>query len=136
MTLQQVALVKESFEQVRHVAIPVTLLFYGRLFDLDPGLRPLFKIDIREQSNKLAAMLATVIDSLESLDELRPRLQELGRRHVTYGVQREHYETLTSALLWALGQALQSEFSPDVRAAWAEVLHQVNREMLRGVERG
>ena len=134
MTRHQARLVRESFEIVREVAQPMTVLFYGRLFDLDPNLRPLFKIDIREQSRKLVAMLALIVDSLETLDKLRPQLQELGRRHVDYGVRPEHYATLSSALLWALGQALDTEFSPDVRAAWTEVIETISATMLEGTE--
>lgn len=134
MTRHQARLVRESFEIVREVAQPMTVLFYGRLFDLDPNLRPLFNIDIREQSRKLVAMLALIVDSLETLDKLRPQLQELGRRHVDYGVRPEHYATLSSALLWALGQALDTEFSPDVRAAWTEVIETISATMLEGTE--
>lgn len=134
MTRYQAHLVRESFEVVREVAQPMTVLFYGRLFDLDPNLRPLFNIDIREQSRKLVAMLAMIVDSLETLDKLRPQLQELGRRHVGYGVRPEHYATLASALLWALGQALDTEFSTDVRAAWTEVIETISATMLEGTE--
>jgi len=134
MTRHQARLLRESFEIVREVAQPMTVLFYGRLFDLDPNLRPLFNIDIREQSRKLVAMLALIVDSLETLDKLRPQLQELGRRHVDYGVRPEHYATLSSALLWALGQALDTEFSPDVRAAWTEVIETISATMLEGTE--
>jgi|SRR3954447_10547876 len=136
MTRYQNHLVRESFEIVREVAEPMTVLFYGRLFDLNPDLRHLFHIDIREQSRKLLSMLSTIIDSLETLDTIRPELRELGRKHVGYGVRREHYATLGSALLWALAQALDSEFSPDVRMAWTQVIEGISTAMLEGTEVG
>ena len=50
MTERQKQIVAETFPLIREIAIPVSLLFYGRLFDLDPSLRRLFHIDMKEQS--------------------------------------------------------------------------------------
>lgn len=134
MTSAQSGLVRDSFDQVRHLATPITMLFYGRLFDLDPDLRRLFHTEIPEQSKKLAAMLTMLVDSLDCFEKIAPELRELGRRHVAYGVRPENYRTLTAALLWAFSQALQPEFTPEVREAWAEVIEAVNSEMLKGVD--
>ena len=132
MTPQQRWLVKESFELLHGMMLPVTQLFYGRLFDLDPSLRPLFKTDLKVQSKKLSETLATAVSSLADFDAFRPQLRELGTKHATYGVQTAHYETVTSALLWALGQALQQDFPPEVRDAWRTMLHAVSAEMIAG----
>ena len=43
MTPEQVTLVQESFELVVPIAETAAVLFYDRLFELDPSLRPLFK---------------------------------------------------------------------------------------------
>ena len=128
----EIRLVKDTFPEIRDMAIPVSLLFYGRLFDLDPSLRALFKIDMTSQSEKLMAMVDSVVASLDSFDEVRPALRELGRRHVDYGVKEAHYATLASAFVWAVGQALDGGSSPDVRDAWNAVLAEISREMLSG----
>jgi len=47
-------------------------------------------------------------------------VQDLGRRHATYGVQPAHYDTVASALLWALRQGLGDAFTQPVEAAWRE----------------
>jgi hemoglobin-like flavoprotein len=100
------------------------------LFEIEPAARGMFKIDIKEQSKKLLDMLSTIVGALDNFDELRPKLGELGRRHVTYGVKPAHYETLKRALLWALGRALDSEFDAETRAAWAQLLDAVAAAML------
>ena len=97
MTKKQIELVRESFEVIRGNSGPVAMLFYGRLFDLDPKLRPLFKTEMREQSRKLMDMLASIVEHLDSLERVRPQLRELGNKHVGYGVRPEHYETLAPA---------------------------------------
>ena len=84
---QDAQLVRESFELIREMAIPTAMLFYGRLFDMDPSLRGLFHVDFKAQSVKLMDTLSLVAESADRLDQLRPTLRELGRRHVDYGVQ-------------------------------------------------
>ncbi len=132
MTPRQKQIVTESFPLVREIAIPVSLLFYGRLFDLDPSLRRLFKIDMKEQSKKLVAMLDSIVASMDDWEKIVPVLRELGQRHVGYGVKEKHYDVLCSALVWAFGQALQPGFDEEVRAAWTAVIQAVNEQMKIG----
>jgi hemoglobin-like flavoprotein len=114
------------------MAIPVSLLFYGRLFDIDPSLRRLFKIDMKEQSKKFVATLDAIMESIDDWERIAPVLQQLGQRHVAYGVKEQHYNTLCSALVWAFGQALQPGFDDEVRAAWTAVIRAVNEQMKIG----
>ena len=120
MTPENIALVKSSWQQVLPIQKAAAELFYGRLFELDPSLRPLFKGDMAEQGRKLMAMINTVVMSLDRLDPLLGAVEDLGRRHVGYGVTEAHYDTVGSALLWTLGQGLGAQFSPPVEAAWMD----------------
>ena len=129
LSAKQIRLVRDSFESVKEYEDSVVVLFYGRLFEIAPEVRKLFKIDIREQARKLMETLGTLLDALGRFDELRPHLSNLGRRHVVYGVQAEHYEKLRTALLWAFGQALGVEFDRETRAAWEELLIVVSAVM-------
>jgi hemoglobin-like flavoprotein len=63
-------------------------------------------------------MLNTVVVKLDHLGEILPAVQELGKRHVAYGVQDEHYATVAAALLWTLGAGLGDAFTPPVKEAW------------------
>jgi len=124
--------IRESYELVRESPTAIAMLFYGRLFNLEPSLRNLFKNDLRVQARKLVDTLEQVVNCIDHLEEMRPRLRELGRVHVTYGVQPENYRTVTTALLWAFGQALQGDFDAECRAAWTVALEEICREMLAG----
>src|SRR5262249_13190574 len=108
LTPRQKRLVRGSFASVQENSNFIIKLFYGRLFELAPGLRGLFKISMEEQSRKLLNMIATIVDALDQFEKLRPQLADLGRKHVTYGAKPEHYDILRTALLWALAQALES----------------------------
>ena len=118
MTPEQIALVQISFAQVLPIADTATALFYSRLFELDPSLKPLFKGDMAEQGRKLMTMIRVVVNGLHRLDQLVPAVQELGRRHARYGVQDEHYGTVGAALIWTLRQGLGAGFTPETEVAW------------------
>jgi len=119
MTPEQIQLVKSSWAQVVPISDTAAKLFYGKLFELDPTLKPLFKGDMAEQGKKLMRMVGTAVNGLDRLDQIVPAVKDLGVRHVAYGVQDAHYDTVGSALLWTLGQGLGDAFTPDVETAWA-----------------
>ena len=57
----QVALVQKSWRQVTPISATAAELFYGKLFSLDPALKPLFKGDMKEQGRKLMTMISTAV---------------------------------------------------------------------------
>ena len=95
-------------------------LFYGRLFEIDPSTKVLFKGDMKEQGKKLMNMITAAVNGLNDLDGLVPVVQDLGRRHGGYGVQDKHYGSVASALLWTLEQVLGDAFTTEVKMAWTE----------------
>jgi hemoglobin-like flavoprotein len=118
MTASDITLVKDSFRKVAPIADQAAALFYARLFELDPALRPLFQGDMVSQGRKLMTMLASAVAGLEQPDRLLPVLRQLGARHADYGVREQHYATVGTALLWTLEKGLGPDFTPEVRAAW------------------
>jgi hemoglobin-like flavoprotein len=118
MTAEQKLLVQKTFAKVVPIADTAASLFYGRLFEIDPALRPLFKGDLVEQGRKLMQMIGVAVNGLDRLDQIVPAVQQLGVRHVAYGVKDEHYATVAVALLWTLEQGLGPDFTPEVRNAW------------------
>jgi hemoglobin-like flavoprotein len=132
MTSNQRQLVRQSFDALRDQAGPVSLLFYGKLFELDPSARPMFHIDLALQGRKIVDTLATVTESLDRFESIRPRLADLGRQHAGYGVRPEQYDTITTALLWAIGQALGADFDSPTREAWKLALTAVSAAMIEG----
>lgn len=120
MTPQQIELVKDSWLKVEPIQEQAAELFYGRLFELDPELKPLFKGDMKEQGRKLMAMIRSAVMHLDKLGEVVPAVQAMGVRHVGYGVKDEDYDTVGAALLWTLGQGLGADFTEATKQAWGE----------------
>lgn len=121
MTPEQAQLVKQSFAKVAPIAEQAADLFYTRLFEIAPEVKPLFKGDIKEQGRKLMSTLGLAVGSLDRLPQLVPVVQDLGRKHAGYGVRGEHYDKVAAALLWTLEQGLGPDFTPETKAAWTEV---------------
>jgi hemoglobin-like flavoprotein len=118
MNSEQINLVQASFKEVRPIAATAADLFYGRLFELDPSLRPMFSKDLAHQGRMLMAMLGSAVNGLTNLEVVVPVIRQLGARHAGYGVRGEHYATVGSALLWTLERGLGEAFTPAVRDAW------------------
>ena len=119
MTPNQVDLVQRSWNQVAPMGEAAILMFYERLFFVDPSLRMLFRHNMKDQSRKVLAMLSFTVAGLSRPHEILPLVQSMGRRHAAYGVRDEHYDTVGSALLWTLQQGLGCSFTPAVREAWS-----------------
>ncbi len=118
MTEEQIALVQANWAKVAPSADSVAALFYGRLFEIAPEVKPLFKGDMTEQGRKLTQMLSVAVNGLNNLDKLVPAVQDMGVRHIDYGVKDEHYDSVGAALLWTLGQGLGEDFTPEAEEAW------------------
>lgn len=124
MEQKTITLVQESFEKVKPIAPIAAKIFYTKLFELDPALKPLFPSDdeaMVEQGNKLMMMLSSAVAGLSNLEMLVPVLQNLGKRHVEYKVKPSHYATVGSALLDTLATGLGDDFTPEVKEAWTNV---------------
>lgn len=121
MTPEQIALVKSTWEMVAPISDKAAELFYGKLFELNPDLKSMFSGDMDEQGKKLMRMIGTAVNGLDRLDEIVPAVQQLGVRHIEYGVKDADYDTVGAALLWTLEQGLGDAYTSDVSAAWATV---------------
>ncbi|HWM46265.1 MAG TPA: globin family protein [Xanthobacteraceae bacterium] len=129
MTPEQVKLVQESFSKVAPIADKAADLFYDRLFAIAPEVRRLFPDDLSQQKKKLMQMLATAVTNLHQVEKILPAVQDLGRRHVAYGVTPSHYEPVGAALLWTLEQGLGPDFTPAVKEAWTTTYTTVAKVM-------
>jgi hemoglobin-like flavoprotein len=121
LTPEQISLVRDTWERVVPIADRAAEMFYGKLFELDPALQPMFKGDMQGQGQKLMRMISVAVDHLDKLDEIVPAVQKMGVRHLEYGVKTSHYDTVGEALLWTLGRGLGDAFTTDVMVAWSDV---------------
>jgi hemoglobin-like flavoprotein len=134
MTPNETALVRASWAKIAPISDQAAALFYDRLFEINPELRPLFKGEMDEQGQKLMRMIGKAVDALEDPEPLDRVIKMMGARHWAYGVEDEDYEKLGDALLWTLEQGLGDDFTPETRAAWVSVYSGLADLMREGAE--
>jgi hemoglobin-like flavoprotein len=130
MTPDQVKTVQDSFNKVAPISEHAAALFYGRLFEIAPAVRPLFHGDMAEQGRKLMATLTVVVNGLNSLETILPAASALAKRHVAYGVRPAHYQTVGEALMWTLERGLGAQWTPELAAAWDSAYKVVSEFMI------
>ncbi|MGA7327638.1 MAG: globin family protein [Rhodomicrobium sp.] len=119
MTPDQIKAIQESFAKVAPISEQAAELFYGRLFEIAPSVKPLFRSDMKEQGRKLMATLAVVVNGLSNLETILPAASALAKRHVGYGVRPADYAPVGEALLWTLEKGLGAQWTPELAAGWA-----------------
>ena len=130
MTPEQIAIIQQTWPLVSGAPDQVASLFYGRLFEQNPQLRPLFKGNMVEQGRKLMSSISLVVANLTRPDALGDPLRRLGLRHKEYAIVPEHYPIVGAALLWTLKEGLGDEFTPEAEKAWAEAYDVVASAMI------
>jgi hemoglobin-like flavoprotein len=135
MNHDTIILVQKSFKAVAPIADDVGPIFYARLFEIHPELRPLFPEDMHAQARKLVQVLAMVVNSLHRLDAILPVVEDLARRHGGYGVTAAHYPQVGEVLIWTLEQGLGDAFTPSVKHAWIIAYATLSRAMIAAADR-
>jgi hemoglobin-like flavoprotein len=129
MDARKIALVQDSFEKVAGLGIQAAELFYAELFAIDPSLREMFDVDLRNQQKKLLAALAVVVRALHTPEKILHGAETLAVKHLDYGVKPEHYTYVGNALLRTLKKGLGDEFTPELCDAWTEAFRMLARVM-------
>jgi hemoglobin-like flavoprotein len=122
-------LLQASFLRLASDRTSSSRLFYDRLFELSPGLRCLFKVDLIAQQQKLMTSLVQIMRSVEQPAALAASIDGLAQRHLAYGARPEHLETFNQALLWTLEKQLGADFTDEMREAWQDTYAKVARLM-------
>ncbi|KPF65820.1 hypothetical protein IP69_16575 [Bosea sp. AAP35] len=130
MTEDDIALVRESFAQLNRRRTETAVLFYGRLFEIAPETRALFKDDLAIQRAALMEFLAVVMATLRDPRGLKILLRKLGRSHRGYGVADRHYDQVGEALLWTLRTSLGEGFGPQMERVWTTLYAEIASTMM------
>ncbi|MDF1803958.1 globin family protein [Thalassovita sp.] len=114
----QIQLVQDSFAKVAPIKAQAAEIFYARLFDIAPEVKPYFKGNMSDQGMKLMTTLGVVVNGLRDLEKIVPVAQQLAVKHVDYGVRPQDYGSVGEALIYTLETGLGDAFTPEVKTAW------------------
>lgn len=129
MDVRKIALVQESFEKIASLGTEMADVFYAELFAIDPTLRTMFMGDMRDQNRKLFAALNYIVRSLHAPHQLLNNVEDLAKKHVSYGVRPEHYAYVGNALLRTLKKELGPQFTVELCDAWTEAFKTIAKIM-------
>jgi hemoglobin-like flavoprotein len=128
--------IRESFAHLHRRKAETGEIFYNRLFEIAPEVRPLFKGDMKAQSVKLMEMLTVAIATLNDREGLAILLRKLGREHKGYGVKDSHYDRVGEALIWTLRTSLGDAFTPRLEQAWTQLYTDIANVMIAASHAG
>jgi len=126
-------LVAQSMVRVRGNLSTLVSTLYDRLFTHDPSLRALFPADLADQQQKLGHMLQVAIDGLGDPARLQPVLEDLGRRHLRYGVRATHFDALERSLIEALAELDRDAWSTELDRSWRRAFAFIESAMRKGM---
>ncbi len=131
--MMDAGLLRQSFEMVIPMKEAFAHSFYERLFAYYPETRALFaQTDMKGQEGSLIATLAVVVAGVERGENIRPTLQELGKKHETYGAKPEHYPLVGGVLLETFHEYLGTRFTPPMESAWSQAYDIISGQMVAG----
>jgi len=136
LSSKQRQLIKESWAKVVPIREKAAKMFYDRLFEVAPSVKPLFsETNMKKQGLMLMDMLGKAVDSVDDLSAVVGPLQDLAVRHLEYGTTAEHYPVVGACLLWTLEQGLGKAWNDEVKEAWTAVYGIVSKVMLEAAQK-
>lgn len=133
LTPENIAAIRQSWVALSMDPVTLTERFYTELFRIAPEVRPMFATsDMHAQRQKLASAIAMVVHHADTLSSVVPALEEMGRRHVGYGVTDAQYDAVGRALIHAIADFHGPSFTPRMRDAWGAAYSAVATAMMAG----
>jgi hemoglobin-like flavoprotein len=111
-------LLQESLGLIAPVANDVIKAFYDQLFLDYPQVRPMFPAVMDLQRERLLKAIIALVTHYDRPEQLTPALTAMGRNHVGYGVQLEHFTAVGETLLATLRKFAGPAWNADYEGAW------------------
>jgi len=125
---QQQALVKQHIQDLGDKTNKLSSSFYTHLFRINPSLTHIFNGGVSMLNRKFTSMLST-FKSVHDLHKISAALEGMAKRHIAYHAEVAHFTDFNQALLLALEDVEQDDFTPELRQAWQTVFQEVSAIM-------
>jgi nitric oxide dioxygenase len=122
MKNNQIYLVKESFGLIiKTPAETVEQLFYTHLIETSPELCSKYNnTSLTVQIRKMMPAITYIVNSLDSLYSIRHEIASFVKGYTKHGIiEPALYEPIAESLLWALEKGLGTNWTPELKIAWA-----------------
>ncbi|KAH0881178.1 hypothetical protein HID58_068572 [Brassica napus] len=130
-TDKQEALVKESWEILKHDIPKYSLHFFSQILEIAPPAKDMFSFlrDTDEVPHNNPKLKAHAVKTCETAIQLREKgkvavpdttIQYLGSVHLKSGVLDPHFEVVKEALVRTLKEGLGEKYNEEVEGAWSQ----------------
>lgn len=130
MTDRNILIIKTSWSYILSQPENPGHVFYDKLFEIAPCLKPMFKSDMEQQMAKLTDMITFMVTHLQDMSKIRSEIDALARRHAHYGAKPEHYKTVGDALIQTMETSFGSLWNEETRQAWIALYNIWATEMI------
>lgn len=130
LSKDDIKIIQDSYKKLSDKHQETGDYLYNHLFKSSPDVSNIFKGDMKEQSMTLMKMIKTVVEGLNNVQIIMPAIQQMGNRHIDYGVSSDHFKHFKSSLLYAIEKVLGPDFNSNVKNSWSK-LYDVLEEIMR-----
>ncbi|NRA66944.1 MAG: hypothetical protein HRU19_20820 [Pseudobacteriovorax sp.] len=133
MTLSMKA-IRESFAKAQASEDNVAEIIFSKLLADHPELKTSFSsTDMAKQEKLLMNSLEFIVSNLDNVEKLAEYLQNLGERHVAYGVTEEHFPWFGDALFYGFKMVLGDLWDDSLNSNWESFFRHVHDLMKQGM---
>lgn len=136
---QTISVIKQTAPILAPKAEELTRLFYKRMFEKNPEVKPYFNQAHQfsgGQQRALAGAIVAYATHIDQLDQLGSHVDLIAHKHVSLGIKPEHYPIVGENLLAAIKELLGEQANDQVIDAWAKaygLLAQIMIDQEKGI---
>ena len=129
LTKDEVKLIQDSYCGIKMQQGYLAEAFYRILFRNTPAARELFPEEMSGQLEKFSDMLDFLVNNLSTPWLFTGKIKRLGRRHVNYNAEAEHYDLVGEALMQAIEDMAPRTLTDAEIAAWEKAYRGISSMM-------
>jgi len=121
-------IVKQTIPILRENGEALTRHFYQRMFTHDPQVKAFFNPAHQHAGTQQKALAAAILAYAEHIDDpsaLEGAIDLIAHKHVSLGIQPEHYPIVGRHLLGSIQELLGDAATDEILEAWAEAYNRL-----------
>jgi len=141
MNPKEIELATDAWSRIKLKWNEMGVELFRNLFEIDPLLLQLFSYRdeadlyssaaIKKHYDQVLKVIDQVVVSLKiPYGDTVAHLQELGRKHKEYGVEKDHYKTMNRALIETADVLLDEYFAIDIKDAVIKLFEEITSTMM------
>jgi nitric oxide dioxygenase len=123
LSYEQMKLVKGTIPTLHDHGEHIATVFYKTMLKEHPELNNYFNaVNMKNgtQPRALTKLILAYASNISHISELTPKFERVANKHVSLGIQPDHYEIVCKYLMRAFAAVLGPKMTPEVRTAWTK----------------